>query len=66
MAYSNFVNGLRDIILEFNPSYDPVRALALAKGGLIILNSTESNINKQERNTNDPINNPGYTGTKCP
>lgn len=66
MAYANFVNGLRDVILEFNSSYDFARATALAKGGIITLSNTESDINKQERNTNDPVNNPGYTGTKCP
>ncbi len=66
LSYVNFINGLKDVILEFNPSYDPVRAAALAKGGIIVLNTAEINVNKQERNTNDPINNPGYTGTKCP
>jgi len=66
MAYGTFLNGLRDIIIEFNPSFDLSRASALAKGGITLLSSTESNINKQEKNTNDPINNPGYTGTKCP
>ena len=40
--------------------------MTLAKGGIIVLNVAEQNINKEERNMNDPINNPGYTGTKCP
>lgn len=62
MAYANFVNGLKNMILSYNPSFNPDRAHALALGGIISLTPAQTAINQQERNTT----NFGYTGTKCP
>lgn len=62
MGYSRFINGLRDVILAYNPNFNSDRAYALALGGINILSSAQRTINLQERNTSMP----GYTGTKCP
>ena len=61
MGYTNYVNGLRDVILSYNSNYDPIRAYALAIGGIMTLNTSQSTINNQERNTTTL----GYQGTKC-
>lgn len=65
MGYTDYIRGLRNSIISFNPNFSLDRAMALAKAGIIVLTPEESKINKQERNTNDP-NSPGYQGTKCP
>lgn len=62
MAYNNFVSGLRDIILAFNPDFGSDRAMSLAKFGIITLLPEEVKDNAQERDTTKS----GYTGTKCP
>lgn len=62
MGYTNFVNGLRDVILAYNPGFDTTRAYALALGGINNLTPAQQTINQQEKNTSVA----GYTGTKCP
>lgn len=62
MAYQNYVKGLKDIIMAFNPNFNEDRAWILAKTGIIQNLPEESKINDQERDTTKP----GYTGTKCP
>ena len=61
MGYDKFVRGLKDAILAFNPRFDPSRATALAELGIIQLNPSEAEINKQERSSSASA-----TGTKCP
>lgn len=57
-----FVNGLRDAILAYNPSFPPDRALALAQTG-IIQNKTElfNNYNDAERD----VTKGASVGHKC-
>ncbi len=62
MGYTNFVNGLRDVILAYNPNFDTNRAHAMALYGINNLDSSQLSINLQEKNTSVS----GYTGTKCP
>ncbi|WP_421941060.1 hypothetical protein [Pedobacter sp.] len=62
MAANNYLNGLRNAILTFNPNYDVDRAYSLAKVGVVLSNSSDKVINDQERDTRTL----GYTGTKCP
>ncbi|WP_199118584.1 hypothetical protein [Pedobacter sp. ASV28] len=62
MGYTNFVNGLKNIILAYNPSFNADRAHALALGGIVSLTPEQAAINQQEKNTTIL----GYTGTKCP
>jgi hypothetical protein len=62
MGYAKFVNGLKNIILAFNPNFSEDRAYALAKYGIMTLSPSENLINQQERNTSFT----GYKGTKCP
>lgn len=65
MGYSKFVNGLSAVVTTFNTNFSADRATALAEGGIISLSAEKSKINKQERDTTDPVNNPGFTGTSC-
>lgn len=62
MGYANFVNGMRDAILAFNPTFPPDRAYAMAIGGVMSLSPSQATMNAQERNTSQV----GYVGTKCP
>lgn len=62
MGYANFVNGMRDAILAFNPTFPPDRAYAMAIGGVMSLSPAQATMNAQERNTSLI----GYVGTKCP
>jgi hypothetical protein len=62
LAYQNYVNGLKDVIMKFNTNFSEERAWALAKYGIIELLPAESKINGQERD----VTKTGYTGTKCP
>lgn len=62
MGYTNFVNGLRDVIIAYNPNFDRNRAYALALGGINDLTPAQLLINQKEKNTSVA----GYTGTKCP
>ena len=62
MAYQNYVKGLKDVIMAFNPNFNQDRAWALAKYGIITLLPNDAKINAEERDTTKP----GYTGTKCP
>ncbi|WP_443940015.1 hypothetical protein [Pedobacter sp. MW01-1-1] len=62
LAASNYLRGLQDAILSFNPNYDPGRAYDLAQGGVVELSPASKKVNDQERDTSVP----GYTGTKCP
>ncbi len=62
MGYTNFVNGMRDAILAFNPNFPSDRAYAMAIAGVISLTSAQVTMNGQERNTTLV----GYVGTKCP
>lgn len=62
LAANNYMNGIRDAILAFNPNYDKGRAYSLAQGGIVQLSAGTKAINDQERDTTKP----GYIGTKCP
>jgi hypothetical protein len=62
MAANKYLNGLRDVIIAFNPNYDTNRAYALALAGVVQLSPANKAINDQERDTRKI----GYTGTKCP
>ncbi|MFW0718835.1 hypothetical protein [Pedobacter sp. N23S346] len=62
LAANNYLNGLKDAILAFNPNYDTGRAYSLAQGGIVQLSNGAKAVNDQERDTTKP----GYTGTKCP
>ena len=62
LGYNDFVNGIKDAILAFNPSFNPDRAMALARDGIFVSNTNESLINSQERDATKV----GATGTKCP
>ncbi|WP_316785718.1 hypothetical protein [Pedobacter frigiditerrae] len=62
MGYTRFVNGIRDVILAFNPNFGSTRASALAVAGILPLNNAQWTILQQELNTSKP----GFQGTKCP
>jgi len=55
--FSSQIQKLADAIASFNPSISPYEALALAKAGVIDLNSIESSINSNYKQ--------GKSGTKC-
>jgi hypothetical protein len=62
MGYTNFVNGLRNILLAYNPNLGADRAKAMALAGITTTSPAQQAINAAERNTR----NTGYVGTKCP
>ena len=62
LGANHYLNGLRDAIRDFNPSFDIARAAALARGGIVLINASDASINTQEKDTSKPV----YTGTKCP
>ncbi|WP_293783765.1 hypothetical protein [uncultured Pedobacter sp.] len=62
MGYQNYLKGLKDVIMKFNPNFDENRAWGLAKYGIIQMSKEDNDLNKQERDTTKP----GFTGTKCP
>ncbi|WP_162618528.1 hypothetical protein [Pedobacter yulinensis] len=62
MGANNFLNGMRDAIITYNPSFDIGRAWILARGGVVQSTQSDVLVNNQERDATKP----GFTGTKCP
>ncbi len=60
MGYENFLRGMKDAILAYNPNFNVDRAFALARLGLVQLNHSDLTINNQERTSSA-----NSTGTKC-